>query len=233
MSAIGVESLEDVLVAVIEAQRPGLRGFFVRGSGEKTFAEDLLQETALRVWAHRESLSPDSAEDDVREGVRRYVWRVARNLMLDEFRFRRRQRVRIGMLAGSGDDEAVAVRSIHSPAPADPEQAIERKDCLRIIRAAVDHLDNERVRHCLQLWLEGVDVKQIASQHNQTAGQVRGLLQRGRAEITRQASERFGAFRVVRTPRAERQGMDTASALSIWPLPSRTRAAAALSAPPS
>ena len=200
MSAIGVESLEDVLVAVIEEQRPGLRGFFVRGSGERAFAEDLLQETVLRVWGHRESLSADSADDNVRESARRYVWRVARNLMIDEFRCRRRQRVRVGMLAGSGDDEAVAVPSIHSPAPAGPEEAIEREDCLRIIREAVDHLENERVRQCLQLWLEGVDVEEIASQHNQTAGQVRGLLQRGRAEIIRQASERFGAFRVARTP---------------------------------
>jgi len=194
VNTTGIGSVDEVLVGVFEEQWPRLRGFFTRASGETAFAEDLLQETALRAWGHRGSLTGSAtAAQDVRDGARRYVWRVARNLLIDEIRCRQRQRARVAVLDGAAEPRGgAAAGSIALPTPG-PEEAVETAECLRIIREAVDHLANRRVRGCLQLWLGGVDIDGIAGQHNLTAGQVRGLLQRGRAEIARQAAERLGA----------------------------------------
>jgi DNA-directed RNA polymerase specialized sigma24 family protein len=72
-----------------------------------------------------------------------------------------------------------------------PEEEIELADSLRVIREAVDHLENDRVRRCVQLWLGGSDVQGIARQRGLSAGQVRGLLQRGRSEIIRRTAAAF------------------------------------------
>ena len=52
-------------------------------------------------------------------------------------------------------------------------------------------LENDRVRRCVQLWLGGSDVQGIARQRGLSAGQVRGLLQRGRSEIIRRTAAAF------------------------------------------
>jgi RNA polymerase sigma factor (sigma-70 family) len=182
--------VDDVLIAVFEEQRASLRGFFIRGAGGEALAEDLLQETVLRVWGHRGSLAGDPvAAEEVREGARRYLWRVARNLMIDEIRWRQRQRAGEGGLQGMGDslDETmVGATGVRGPA-----EDIELEDSLRVIREMVDHLENDRVRRCVQLWLRGSDVRGIARQRGLSAGQVRGLLQRGRSEIIRRAAVAF------------------------------------------
>ena len=71
------------------------------------------------------------------------------------------------------------------------EEAVEREDCHRILHEMVATLGSARVRRCLTLWLEGRDHSAIARQLNLGAGQVRGLLQRGRAELIRRAGPRL------------------------------------------
>ncbi|SDT66396.1 sigma-70 family RNA polymerase sigma factor [Actinoplanes derwentensis] len=51
--------------------------------GDRAAAEDLLQETLLRAWRHHPMLSRDPA------GVRAWLFRVARNLVIDVGRARR------------------------------------------------------------------------------------------------------------------------------------------------
>jgi RNA polymerase sigma factor (sigma-70 family) len=145
-------SAEDVLVTAFEEQRPSLRGFFIRGAGGEALAEDLLQETVLRAWGHRGSLVGDpAAAEEVREGARRYLWRVARNLMIDEIRWRQRRRAGEGSFQGIGD--SLDDTMIEATGTRGPEEEIELADSLRVIREAVDHLENDRVRRCVQLWL--------------------------------------------------------------------------------
>jgi RNA polymerase sigma-70 factor (ECF subfamily) len=183
----GVTAMVDgVLLAVFEEQQPGLTGFFVRRGGAGAVVEDLLQETLLRAWRHRGSLAPEStaAEGEVREGARRYLWRVARNLMIDEIRCRSRRRVGEGLAPGERGALVAA----------EPEDGVEHEECLRIIRETVGHLADDRVRTCLELWLAGCDVPGIAGRLGLGAGQVRGVLQRGRSQIIRRARERLRAL---------------------------------------
>ena len=108
--------------------------------------------------------------------------------MIDEIRWRQRRRAGEGGLQGIGDflDDTMIATGMPGP-----EEEIELADSLRVIRDAVDQLENDRVRRCVQLWLGGSDVQGIARQRGLSAGQVRGLLQRGRSEIIRRAAAAF------------------------------------------
>ncbi len=167
---------EAVLAEVFREQSPGLWGFFLRGASES--AEDLLQETFLRVWDHRESLRGESEQAE-REGARRYIWRVARNLMIDEIRMRQRR----GETGAGMDPDGIA-------SPSHESEAV-LADAVRAVRETVETLTNRRARRCLQLWLDGQDVISISRRLSLGIDQVRGLLQRGRSEVIRRASKRL------------------------------------------
>jgi RNA polymerase sigma-70 factor (ECF subfamily) len=173
-------SRDEALLAVFEGERGRLRGFFIRGTRPESLADDLVQETLLRAWGHRDAFVGPSGAEGLDQGSRQYLWRVARNLLIDHLRWRRRQRAR------EVEGEATA-------APEGPgmEEAVEREACHRILHETVDTLGSVRVRHCLTLWLEGRDHSAIARQLDLGAGQVRGLLQRGRAELVRRAGPRL------------------------------------------
>jgi RNA polymerase sigma-70 factor, ECF subfamily len=58
--------------------------------GERQTAEDLLQETMLRAWRHIDSLPEDT------EGVRRWLFTVARRLVIDVVRMRHNRPAEVG-----------------------------------------------------------------------------------------------------------------------------------------
>jgi RNA polymerase sigma-70 factor (ECF subfamily) len=60
-------------------------GFLLRSVGERPAAEDLLQETFLRVFAHREEYRPTAA-------FKSWLLTIARNLLIDHLRQRSRSR---------------------------------------------------------------------------------------------------------------------------------------------
>lgn len=55
--------------------------FLLRSLGDRRIAEDFLQETFLRVFAHREDYRPTAA-------FRTWLFTIARNLVVDQFRQR-------------------------------------------------------------------------------------------------------------------------------------------------
>jgi len=176
--------IEDSLVRVFREQRPRLWGFLLRGAGNEHAAEDLLQEVFLRLWDHRERIATEVNPGD-REGMRRYLWRAARNLMIDEIRFRQRRKVvEPAGVHASGDPPEAAVAPDH-------HGVVEHEDSLRVVRETVGRLKNARARRCLQGWLEGREMTQIADDAGLSVGQVRGLLQRARSEVILRAGNRL------------------------------------------
>lgn len=176
--------LERVILMVFEQHRGRLTRFFARVD---TPWEDLLQETVLRAWDHRRSLdgAGSATDEELRERARRYVWRIARNLAIDDLRSRRRHMRLDGELPVRVSDAA---------------ERLEWQDCLRVVRETAARLRNPRMRRCVGLWLDGGDSDDIARQVGLGPGQVRGLLQRGRAEVVRRVAARLDAPRVRRTP---------------------------------
>jgi RNA polymerase sigma factor (sigma-70 family) len=195
--------VEDVLVDVFREQRARLHGFLARAA--PAAAEDLLQETFLRTWDSRGDLG---GPEEAREAARRYLWRVARNLAIDEIRTRVRWGERVPLGGGAGAPSAGwrGEEGPSDPPSADPGPAdtVELQDALRVLRETVDRLANRRARRCLQLWLEGLDLGAIAAEVSLGEGQVRGLIQRARSEVILRAASRF------RTPPSAPEGKDAA-----------------------
>jgi RNA polymerase sigma-70 factor (ECF subfamily) len=176
--------IEDLLVGVYRDQRARLWGFFLRGAGNEHVAEDLLQELFLRLWDHRERIAAELEPGD-REGMRRYLWRAARNLMIDEIRVRQRRKT---VEPRNGDASVDPLETAVAP---DHHDVVEHEDCLRMVRETVSRLKNARARSCMQGWLEGRELTRIADENRLSAGQVRGILQRARSEVILRAGNRL------------------------------------------
>ena len=71
------------LVALCEQHAPALLAYVSRLIGDRQMAEDVVQETLLRAWTHPEAISGQSGS------ARAWLFTVARNLTMDQFRARR------------------------------------------------------------------------------------------------------------------------------------------------
>jgi RNA polymerase sigma-70 factor, ECF subfamily len=73
-------SVRDALVSAV----PNLRAFAISLTGNYHFADDLVQETLLKAWAHREKFEPGT-------NLRAWLFTILRNTYFSEFRKRRRE----------------------------------------------------------------------------------------------------------------------------------------------
>jgi RNA polymerase sigma-70 factor, ECF subfamily len=76
----GSPSVREALVAAI----PNLRAFAVSLTGDHHLANDLVQETLLKAWTHREKFEPGT-------NLRAWLFTILRNSYFSEFRKRRRE----------------------------------------------------------------------------------------------------------------------------------------------
>jgi len=96
-------------------------------SRDRGLAEDLTQETFMRIWQHPPELRNQRA-------LKAWVFRVARNEYLQQ-----RRRAGLDTVTFEECGEAVQVDS-GSPSP---QQSLERKDLCRAVRDAVEKLPDE------------------------------------------------------------------------------------------
>ncbi|MBT2532669.1 sigma-70 family RNA polymerase sigma factor [Arthrobacter sp. ISL-48] len=114
---------EDVVAAIYRDHGSALRRFVLSASRDSQLAEDIVQETVLRVWQQA---------PDVTGSLRSYLFRTARNIMIDNYRKAQRRPV-----------EALEYE-LH-----DPTEAVERVDELlnrvlmeeALLRLSTEHRD--------------------------------------------------------------------------------------------
>ena len=68
---------EDVVEAIYREHGAALRRFVISASRDPQLAEDVVQETVLRVWQHA---------PEIKGSLRSYLYRTARNIMIDNYR---------------------------------------------------------------------------------------------------------------------------------------------------
>jgi RNA polymerase sigma-70 factor (ECF subfamily) len=114
---------EDVVAAIYREHGPALRRFVLSACRDPQLAEDVVQETVLRVWQQA---------PEITVSLRSYLFRTARNIMIDNYRKAQRRPLE------------AAERDV-----ADPAEASERVDELlnrvlmeeALLRLSAEHRD--------------------------------------------------------------------------------------------
>ena len=128
--------------------------YLTRFAGERHAAEDMLQETMLRAWRHRETLPWD---DDNR--TRGWIFRVARNVAIDADRMRRVRPAEVA-LSDVGD---VPV------SPDTPDSAIA-VEAMTTAFAKLSEMQRDVIRH---LYFRGGTIEEVAARLGIPVGTVK------------------------------------------------------------
>ena len=157
-------------------------GFALRIVGERTAAEDVLQETFWRVWKNAETFQPQ------RGSFTSWLFRIARNLAIDVYR---RRNVRPQVIPGD-DDNASDLDQTPDPdmdVASQAQSALENKQ----IRNALTSLPGAQ-RQIIELaYFHGMTRQEIAEATGEALGTIhtraRLALQKLREELEREKFE--------------------------------------------
>lgn len=135
-------------------------------------AEDVVQETMIRVWNRREQW-------DTIENIEAFCLTICRNLALDRSKLAERQNASL--------DEGIDATD-HSY-NANPEEQTVQRDRVELVRRLISQLP-EKQRSCMQLRdIEGKSYKEIAEVMGITEQQVKVNIFRARQTIKQKYSE--------------------------------------------
>ena len=143
------------------AERHAKRVFAMlwRLCADRSDAEDLTQETFLRVWRNAEKWTPDAR-------LETWLYRIAYNLFIDS---RRREKLQTTVL----DDE------LHSGGDT-PEQALMRKSDAERVERAMNSLPDRQKEALVLCYYQGLKAKDAAEILSVTQGALESLLFRAR-----------------------------------------------------
>ena len=117
-----------------------IRRHLARMAGDSAVAQDLLQETFLRVWTR-------AAQWDGRGSFKAWLYRIATNLALNHLRSMRRRKEQPLEIAGEWDsdaDEYVSPAWAIDAAAPEPEDVLEMTERHERYRRLVDRLPEEK-----------------------------------------------------------------------------------------
>lgn len=130
-------------------------------------AEDIVQDTLLRVWNKRDDWQ------DI-DSIKAYSLAVCRNLALDKAR-----------RADTGNRPITDSDASSADTAGNPYERAARKDRIALVRSIVDGLP-EKQRSCLQLRdFEGLSYREIAASLDMTEEQVKINIYRARQAVRR------------------------------------------------
>lgn len=130
-------------------------------------AEDVVQDTFVRVWERGSDWRPGGS-------VRSFLYGITRNLALNE---RRRRRVRLGWLE--------RMRGHERPESPPPSRVLEVDDCQRAVEHAIDQLPERRREVFILAWFHQLSHRQIAEVLGISPNTVSNQVSAANAELRR------------------------------------------------
>ena len=150
-------SRSETIEELFEALESTLLSYVLRLAGERTLAEDIVQEAFMRLHAHFA---------EVRE-PRRWLYRTAHNLALNQ----QRATAKIVPLDPGNDDAGPRVPESADPQPL-PDEQIARWEGIGLVRLSLESLD-ERSRELIRLkFHENLSYKEMSARTGLTVGNV-------------------------------------------------------------
>ncbi|MCS7080968.1 MAG: sigma-70 family RNA polymerase sigma factor [Chloracidobacterium sp.] len=140
--------------------------------GRHEQAEDLTQEVFLKIYRSLDQYNPDVGD------LPNWIFRLARNLIIDDYRRRQRQPVE------SSEDIEAHVHRLHSRTD-HPQRTIERKEQSLQIMQAIEKLSPD-LRQCVIMRdIEEMTYQEIVEKLQIPEGTVKSRINRGRIELAR------------------------------------------------
>jgi len=174
----------DAFAALYDRHARAVFGLLLRLVGERPVAEELVQETFLRVWQHAPTFDAERGSP-----LPWMLW-IAHNLGLNEHRRRRSRPVVVPPASDEIVDPRIARLPIDEPDPAD--EAL-RHEQLATVAAAMAGLP-EVQREVIQLYAVGHTQEEIATRLDAPLGTVKTRMRRGllrlRDDLGRRGVER-------------------------------------------
>jgi RNA polymerase sigma-70 factor (ECF subfamily) len=159
---------------LIYRHKTPLINFIYRFIGDPDSAEDLAQETFIRIYRNIDRYRHDMA------GFRTWMYRIASNLCKNELRNRnRRPRILVNNAIGDQDDERSPVENTVDPSPG-PDGQVEKKELQDVLTRAISGLP-EKLRIALILRdIEGMSYEEISQTIKRPVGTVKSRINRAR-----------------------------------------------------
>ncbi|PYV20107.1 MAG: RNA polymerase subunit sigma-24 [Acidobacteria bacterium] len=148
-----------------------------RYTSRREEAEDLTQEIFIRVYQNLKSYRPEAGS------LQNWVFKVARNLIIDHYRQSRRFR----QTGGSEELETLELAEEKLP---NPQRAVERSEATRFLRDGLASLSPELKEAVILRDLEGMAYQEIAELLSIPEGTVKSRINRGRIELARLLGKR-------------------------------------------
>ena len=153
---------------IVEEHSPRVYRLAYRLSGNRHDAEDLTQETFVRVFRSLSSYQPGTFEG--------WLHRITTNLFLDSAR--RKSRIRFEAL---GEDDGA--RLVTPSGRGTPERGFEHQNLDYDVQAALDALSPEYRAAVVLCDIEGLSYEEIAATLGIKMGTVRSRIHRARAQL--------------------------------------------------
>jgi RNA polymerase sigma factor (sigma-70 family) len=142
---------------VVNREYAGLRNFIRRRVADQADAEDILQDVFYELIAAYRMMKPV-------EQVTAWLFRVARNRIIDLFRRKKRQGLRSEPASLTEDGDSLQLDDLLPSSDAGPEAAYMRDTLAEELDAALDELPDEQRDVFIAHELMGYSFKEIAAQ---------------------------------------------------------------------
>jgi len=180
------EGDDDAFEELVGRHGPRLVGFFRRHMGDRDLAEDLAQETFLKVYRARKTYRPSAR-------FRTWLLTIATNLMLNTRRYESK-RLHVSLEVRDGSSEGDGRSSLMDPRADGPPEASERDEIRRRVRLAVLELpENQRIAVALHRF-EGLSYKEVAEVMGTTVKAIKSLLNRAKENLRRRLERDLRAY---------------------------------------
>ena len=168
---------EEAFTLLVRRHQQPLINFIARYINDRDGAEDLAQETFVRIFKAARRYKPGQAH------FKTWMYHIASNLCKNELRNRgRRHRYRVdNVVEGNSDSEQIdLIESAPADAGFQPEVALERKELLDAIQRAIAELPEQYRAPLVLRDLQGLSYDEISETLELRSGTTKSRINRAR-----------------------------------------------------
>ena len=156
---------------------PKLTNFLVAGGTDYSAACDIVQETFLRIWKHRDELVDDPAQ------ISGFAYTIAKNLRNDGYRKAKREVLQGDIMDRDDDDDLSVPRSGNASDASSPSLPSDNEYLRKRLEAAFSQLPPLLREAYMLFQIYELPIREIARRTNQTESNVKVRIFRAKEKL--------------------------------------------------